>query len=92
MRRITTRFAAMAAAAGLALLPLTYGIAAGPAEPGTDAAATHAPAPSPAPSGAPSDAAAKHIHRTACLRDARKKKLLGAEKTAFLKNCIGVPG
>lgn len=81
-------FAAMAAAAGLALLPLTHGIAAGPAEPGTDAAAIPAPAPSPAPS----DAAAKHAHRTACLRDARKKKLLGADKTAFLKNCIGVPG
>ena len=80
----------MAAAAGLALLPPTQGIAAGPAEPGADAAATHAPA--PAPSAAPSDAAAKHAHRTACLKDARKKKLLGAEKTAFLKNCIGVPG
>jgi len=81
----------MAAAVGLALLS-AQGIAAGPAEPGTDAAASHAPAPSPTPGAAPSDAAAKHAHRTACLRDARKRKLLGAEKTAFLKNCIGVPG
>ena len=81
------RFAAVAAAVGLGLL-LDHGIAAGPAEPGGDAAATHVPASSPAPS----DAAAKHVHRTACLREARKKKLLGAEKSAFLKSCIGVPG
>ena len=85
------RFATTAAAVGLGLL-LARGTAAGSADPGTDAAAAHAPGPSPAPIAAPSDAAAKHAHRTACLRDARKKKLLGAEKTAFLKNCIGVPG
>lgn len=81
----------MAAAAGLALL-WARGIAAGPAESQGDAAASQAPAPAPTSGAAPSDAAARHAHRTACLREARKKKLLGAEKTAFLKNCIGVPG
>lgn len=33
------------------------------------------------------DAAAKHAKRTACLQDAKTKKLVGADKTAFLKNC-----
>jgi psiF repeat len=50
--------------------------------PATPAAA----APSPAP--AAGDAAAKHVKRTACLKEAKTKKLIGAEKTAFLKNCI----
>ena len=45
-----------------------------------------ATAPSPAP--AAGDAAAKHVKRTACLKEAKTKKLIGAEKTAFLKNCI----
>jgi hypothetical protein len=38
-----------------------------------------------------SDAAAKHAKRTACLKDAKSKKLMGADKTAFLKNCIDAP-
>lgn len=35
-----------------------------------------------------SDAAAKHAKRTACLKDAKSKKLVGAQKTAFLKDCM----
>jgi len=46
-------------------------------------------APNPAPVA--SDAAAKHLKRTACLKEAKAKKLIGAEKTAFLKNCIEAP-
>jgi hypothetical protein len=38
-----------------------------------------------------SDAAAKHAKRTACLKDAKTKKLVGADKTSFLKNCIAAP-
>jgi hypothetical protein len=39
-----------------------------------------------------SDAAAKkHAKRTACLKDAKSKKLVGADKTAFIKNCIATP-
>jgi hypothetical protein len=34
------------------------------------------------------DAAEKHARRTACLKDAKSKKLVGAHKTAFLKECI----
>jgi hypothetical protein len=65
------------------------GVAApGAATPATTAppAAKTAPAvPSAPPSG---DAAAKHAKRTACLKDAKTKKLVGADKTAFLKSCI----
>ena len=55
-------------------------------------AAPAAPAPSPPPSGAAnpdSDAAAKHRKRTACLDQARAKKLVGAQKTAYIKDCVG---
>jgi negative regulator of sigma E activity len=34
------------------------------------------------------DAAAKHAKRTACLQEAKTKKLVGAEKTAFLRDCL----
>ena len=37
------------------------------------------------------DAAAKHAKRTACLKETKARKLLGAEKTAFLKDCISAP-
>jgi hypothetical protein len=48
------------------------------------------PAANPAPQ-ANIDAAAKHATRTACLKEVKSKKLLGAEKTAFLKNCNAEP-
>jgi hypothetical protein len=63
----------------------------------TWAAAESDPPPHPTPavekSSAPTydDAAERHIKRTACLRQAREKKLLGADKTAFLKSCIAAP-
>jgi hypothetical protein len=95
------RFSTVAAAVCLSLSPMAGGIAATPpaampvdvpaAAPGTAApgATKSAPVPpAPAPSG---DAAAKHAKRTACLKDAKAKKLVGAEKTAFLKNCIAAP-
>jgi hypothetical protein len=59
----------------------------GTAAPGAAATPTSPPAATP-PSG---DAAAKHAKRTACLKDAKAKKLVGAEKTAFLRNCIAPP-
>lgn len=67
--------------------PVTSPAAAAPA---TTAAAT---APSPATGSSPAPvasdaAAAKHLKRTACLKEAKTKKLIGADKTAFLKNCI----
>jgi hypothetical protein len=35
-----------------------------------------------------SDAAEKHAKRTACLKDAKSKKLVGAQKTAYVKSCM----
>jgi hypothetical protein len=40
---------------------------------------------------APSDAAEKHIKRTACLKEAKAKKLVGEQKNAFIKNCVDAP-
>ena len=37
------------------------------------------------------DAAAKHAKRTACLKDAKTQKLVGAKKTEFVKNCVAAP-
>ncbi len=47
-----------------------------------------APASVPAADG---DAAAKHAKRTACIKSAKAKKLVGAQKTAFIKDCIAAP-
>jgi hypothetical protein len=49
--------------------------------------ATAAP-PSALPPDAPAaDAAARHAKRTACLKQAKAKKLVGAEKNSFIKDC-----
>jgi hypothetical protein len=97
------RFSTVAAAVCLSLSPLMSGFAAAPAlstdAPGTAAPAATVPAtanvpaaPNPAPAPAPSgDAAAKHAKRTACLKDAKAKKLVGAEKTEFLRSCMAAP-
>jgi len=52
-----------------------------------------APAPPPAAAtGTPdNDAAAKHAKRTACLKQARAKKLVGAQRTAYVKDCTAAP-
>lgn len=39
-------------------------------------------------STADGDAAARHAKRTACLKEAKARKLIGAKKTAFLKECL----
>jgi hypothetical protein len=56
-------------------------------------AASQTPAPSTTTpvSSTAVDAAAKHARRTACLQETKGRKLVGAEKTAFLKECIGAP-
>jgi len=35
--------------------------------------------------------AAKHTKRTACLKDAKARKLIGADRSTFLKDCIAAP-
>jgi hypothetical protein len=55
------------------------------------AAPKTAPATAVPPAAAPpdaSDAAARHAKRTACLKQAKAKKLVGAEKNSFIKDCI----
>jgi hypothetical protein len=50
-------------------------------------AASAIPAANGSNSASANDAAAKHAKRTACLQEAKTKKLLGADKTAYLKSC-----
>jgi psiF repeat len=87
------RFATVAAAVCLSLLAIAGGLAAGPPARSTDVPATAAPgaAGPPAAASPSNDAAAKHAKRTACLKSAKTKKLVGADKTAFLKSCIAAP-
>jgi hypothetical protein len=59
-----------------------------PAAPATPAA--HAATPSNG-ANTDGDAAAKHAKRTACLKNAKAKRLVGAPKTAFIKECVGAP-
>jgi hypothetical protein len=105
LRGITLRFSSVTAAVCLCLTPVAGGFAAAPAPPadaptaavpatgvpatGVPAAAKPSPAAAPAPSSG--DAAAKHAKRTACLKEAKTKKLVGADKTSFLKTCIAAP-
>ena len=49
-------------------------------------------APAQPPAASPdNDAAAKHAKRTACLKQARAKKLGGAQRTAYVKDCTAAP-
>jgi hypothetical protein len=52
---------------------------------------TPSPAPAPTSDGTAGDAAAKHAKRTACLKQAKAKKLVGADKKAFVKECLAAP-
>jgi hypothetical protein len=83
MRETPIRIAVVAAAVWVCMLPAAGGFADTP----------NAPVPAPVPAAGPvsSDAAAKHAKRTACLKEAKTKKLMGADKTSFLKNCIATP-
>jgi len=68
-----------------------------PAAPASTAPAPVATAPATtkpvaaAPATVAGDAAARHVKRTACLKEAKTRKLIGADKTAFLKTCIDAP-
>jgi len=61
------------------------------AAPPPTAAAQPAPAPAAGTGNTDNEAAARHAKRTACINQARAKKLVGAQKTAFIKGCIGTP-
>jgi hypothetical protein len=81
----------------LTLAPLAAGAAWGLSAPPSAAHPSPAPAASAAPakpaapasSSADNEAAAKHVKRTACLSQARAKKLVGAQRNAYVKSCVG---
>ena|SRR5580704_10132338 len=82
------------AASALCLSALGLSLLTQAAQPVTpQASATAATPADAAPNPAPvaGDAAAKHLKRTACLKEAKTKKLIGAEKTVFLKSCVEAP-
>ncbi|MGO9037612.1 MAG: PsiF family protein [Steroidobacteraceae bacterium] len=67
-----------------------------PADAQSAAAAAPAPAATPtagtpAATAADNEAAAKHAKRTACRKKARAQKLVGDEKTTFIKDCVDAP-
>ena len=88
-------FSAVATAVCLSVLSAGGGLTTAPAAaadvPAGASAAAKPPAMTPAATAASDAAAKKHAKRTACLKDAKLKKLLGADKTSFLKNCIDAP-
>jgi hypothetical protein len=61
------------------------------AAPPPTAAAQPAAAAAAGTGNADNEAAARHAKRTACINQARAKKLVGAQKTAYIKGCIGTP-
>jgi hypothetical protein len=91
------RFSAVAAAVCLSLLPMAGRFAAAPPVSRADVPEAAAPASTvpaaakPAPALPSGDAAAKHAKLTECLKDAKARKLVGADKAAFLKNCTATP-
>jgi hypothetical protein len=56
-----------------------------------EASAPPAPVPKPATAGSSIDneAPARHARRTACLKDAKTRKLVGAQRNAYVKSCMG---
>ena len=83
------RFSTLAAAVVLSLSAVTV-FAAPPTSTDAPAAtpATAATAPGTPAAAPPSDAAAKHAKRTACLKNARAKKLVGADKTSLDRKSV----
>jgi hypothetical protein len=59
------------------------------ATPAASAPVASAPAPAPAPGD--SDAAARHAKLTECLKEAKTRKLIAPDKTAFIKDCTSKP-
>jgi hypothetical protein len=73
-----------------ATTPQSTAATAAPAAPAAAPAAA-APTGTPAALAADNDAAAKHAKRTACRKNAKVKKLVGDQKTTYIKNCVAAP-
>ena len=80
------RLSMPAAALSVCLMPFSLTMSAASFDVTRLASATPAP-PTPLPAS-DADAAARHAKRTACLKEARAKKLVGADRTTFVKNCL----
>ena len=91
MRRTTRNASAIGAILSLGLSLTGAGVASLQSTYAADAPAKPSPSASAQASAAANEAAAKHVKRTACLKDAKAKKLVGADKTAYVKNCVASP-
>lgn len=78
------RVAVAMVALSVCLWPLTALHAGGPQGPQP---ATPPPPKAPPAIGDSADAV-RHAKRTACLKQAREKRLFGAEKTQFIRDCV----
>jgi hypothetical protein len=67
------------------------GIAANPpAAPVAQPASPHKPSNAAVPAASiDNDAPARHARRTACLKVAKSKKLVGAQRSSYVKSCMG---
>ena len=74
----------------LVLLSIAVNLAMGSSGPQASPPANVPASPASAPA-AEGDAAAKHAKRTACIKSAKEKKLVGAQKAAFIKECMAAP-
>jgi hypothetical protein len=84
---ISMRFPISARAAGLGIVL----IAVQPAISQSERPASPAPAETPSPDTSASADAARHLKRTACIKEARTKKLVGAQRNAYIKSCVAAP-
>jgi hypothetical protein len=79
-------------AVGFLLLGSAASVSAAVTAPHADTArgdtATKPQAAPPPASAADNAAAAKHAKRTACLKEAKAKKLVGAQKASYIKDCM----
>ncbi len=88
---VSVRAATLAAVLITAFVANSAQATAPPANGTGQAAAAPASAAAPVATAADNAAAARHARRTACLKEARTKKLVGANRTAYVKKCVGPP-
>jgi hypothetical protein len=90
VEEISMRFFVAAVAVCACMIASIAVLAAGPAASrATAPAGSSADMPAAvAPTAADTAAAAKHEKRTACRKQAKAKRLVGAEKDSFLKSCV----
>ena len=81
------RFPISARAVGLGIILIAVQPAISQSERGTPPAPAEAPG---ADTSASADAA-RHVKRTTCVKEAKAKKLVGTQRTAYIKSCLAAP-